>query len=310
MRKSRRSRPSHPLLVDEVSRLYTTVYQRLTGEPFVPDDRAEVVGTAHRFATPPLPLSPRHPGRSRSCRPNPLPEPAGRGSAPRAEARDRPRGPARGRVDHRRQAAGGRLHRPDGARRRLAGRHRGGRGDRYRQRPEDHRRGPPEGRRRRVRERHARCSSGARSSAASRPTRKRSTSSSAAGSRRRRSPSSRASSGPARPSSRHQIAVDVQLPPAQGRSARRGRLHRHREHVPARADRRHGEGGRARPRGGAPAHPRRAGVQLEPPDAPRPEGPGARPREADPPPRGRLAHRPLPLGVPRPRASSRPASSS
>ncbi|HLM70871.1 MAG TPA: phosphoribosylaminoimidazolesuccinocarboxamide synthase, partial [Thermoplasmata archaeon] len=28
--------PLPPLLVDEVSRLYTTVYQRLTGEPFVP----------------------------------------------------------------------------------------------------------------------------------------------------------------------------------------------------------------------------------------------------------------------------------
>ncbi|MCI4364771.1 MAG: phosphoribosylaminoimidazolesuccinocarboxamide synthase [Thermoplasmata archaeon] len=29
--------PLPPLLVDEVSRLYTTVYQRLTGEPFVPE---------------------------------------------------------------------------------------------------------------------------------------------------------------------------------------------------------------------------------------------------------------------------------
>jgi hypothetical protein len=28
--------PLPPLLVDEVSRLYTTVYQRLTGQPFVP----------------------------------------------------------------------------------------------------------------------------------------------------------------------------------------------------------------------------------------------------------------------------------
>ena len=30
--------PLPPLVVDEVSRLYTTVYQRLTGEPFVPSD--------------------------------------------------------------------------------------------------------------------------------------------------------------------------------------------------------------------------------------------------------------------------------
>jgi phosphoribosylaminoimidazole-succinocarboxamide synthase len=32
--------PLPPLLVDEVSRLYTTVYQRLTGHPFVPSDHA------------------------------------------------------------------------------------------------------------------------------------------------------------------------------------------------------------------------------------------------------------------------------
>jgi len=31
--------PLPPLLIDEVSRLYTTVYQRLTGHPFVPSDR-------------------------------------------------------------------------------------------------------------------------------------------------------------------------------------------------------------------------------------------------------------------------------
>jgi phosphoribosylaminoimidazole-succinocarboxamide synthase len=28
--------PLPPLLIDEVSRLYTTVFQRLTGEPFAP----------------------------------------------------------------------------------------------------------------------------------------------------------------------------------------------------------------------------------------------------------------------------------
>ena len=32
--------PLPPLLVDEVSRLYTTVFERLTGEPFAPSDRA------------------------------------------------------------------------------------------------------------------------------------------------------------------------------------------------------------------------------------------------------------------------------
>jgi phosphoribosylaminoimidazole-succinocarboxamide synthase len=31
--------PLPPLLVDEVSRLYTTIHQRLTGQPFVPMDR-------------------------------------------------------------------------------------------------------------------------------------------------------------------------------------------------------------------------------------------------------------------------------
>ena len=65
----------------------------------------------------------------------------------------RPRGPPRGWTDHRREAPRIRLHRPHGARGRLPWRRRGGRGDRGRDRPEDHRGGPAARGRRRVRER-------------------------------------------------------------------------------------------------------------------------------------------------------------